>query len=504
MTAGKRRSGILLHVTSLPSDFGVGDLGPRAHRFVDLLAGAGQTVWQVLPLTPTLPAYGNSPYSSPSAFAGNTLLISPEVLRDDGWLDAGQARPGAAFPAEWCDYEAVAAEKEVLFDRAFKRFRDAGAETSPPFRRFAAREARWLRDYALFTVLKREFGGAPWPRWPKAIREREPRALGRARREHGAAVAREMFLQFLFQTQWDRLRERAREKGVRLFGDLPIYVNHDSADVWAHPRLFQLKPDGSPRFVAGVPPDYFSRTGQLWGNPVYDWTAMAETGFAWWERRMERTFRLFDLTRIDHFRGLVGYWRVKGGARTAARGRWVPAPWEELFGRMTARFGPLPVVAEDLGTITPDVRRVMERLGYPGMKVLLFAFGSDDPDQLYLPHNFDRRSVVYTGTHDNNTVRGWFEAESAAADRERLFAYVGRTFGAADAAREMIRLAQASVAETAIIPLQDVLGLGAETRMNMPSTPRDNWRWRVRPEELCPERLAGVAALSRVYGRCPR
>lgn len=495
-----RRSGILLHVTSLPGPYGIGDLGPAAHRFADTLRDTGQSCWQVLPLNPA--DAGGSPYSSVSAFAGHPLLISPEVLLEQGLLTPDEAAP-PPFAAGWCDFKGAARFKSGLFDLAFNRFRESPGDDAGPFREFCAREARWLEDYALFVVLKRLRGGRPWHRWPAKLRDRDPAALEALRRQQAAEIEREKFLQYLFFAQWAALRARCRGNGIVLFGDLPIYVAHDSADVWAHRRLFRLNADGRPAFVAGVPPDYFSRTGQLWGNPVYDWEALRESGYGWWVERLAHNFRLFDLTRIDHFRGLVAFWEVPAGETTALNGKWSRAPAEDFFRTLIDRLGRLPIVAEDLGTITPDVREVMRTFGFPGMKVLLFAFSEDDPGHAYLPHNYERNCVVYTGTHDNNTARGWFRTETTPADRARFFRYLGRPATAAQAPGLLIRLASMSVADTVLVPMQDVLALGPGTRMNRPGQARGNWRWRLRPGQADGPALEALREWTRVYGRLP-
>jgi len=493
----RRASGVLLHLTSLPSGHGIGDLGPEARRFVDLLAGAGQTYWQVLPLHPTDTAFGNSPYHSPSVFAFSSLLISLEDLVRDGLLGESDLGTPPAAPPERVDHERVTAWKTPLVERACEAF--LASRRGPAFERFCAGNAAWLDDYAAFVAFKDHFGGRAWTDWPEEVRDRRPRALASLKN----ALCREMDMekarQFLFARQWTRLRARCRARGVRIFGDMPIYVDHDSADVWADPGLFKLDAGKRPAAVAGVPPDYFSATGQLWGNPVYNWEALEKRSFDWWVRRMKHNLRLFDLVRIDHFRGLVGYWEVPAGDPTAATGRWVAAPARALFLRLQRAFRDLPVIAEDLGTITPDVREVMARFGFPGMKVLLFAFGGDDPDHPYLPHTYEKNCVVYTGTHDNNTARGWFEIEAGPLEIARLSRYTGRRVEAASVASELVRLAMMSPADLAVVPAQDLLGLGAEARMNKPATTGGNWEWRLRPGELeaaCSRRLAELTASS--------
>ena len=399
-----RSSGLLLHLTSLPSAYGIGDLGPSAHAFAAFLARSGQGVWQILPVDPTAATSYNDPYHSVGALAGNPLLISPEALVDDGWLAPADIASPPDFPVDHVDYAAVTAFKSGLFQIAHARF--AASPPPPDYEMFKAANAAWLDDFALYTAL-REVRGAPWPKWPEKLRDRQPEALEEARRGLAESVDRAVFLQYLFQRQWDALRARCRELGVRIFGDMPVYVDHDSADCWSAPDCFKLDDEGMPTAVSGVPPDYFSATGQLWGTPVYDWQALEARGFDWWLARVERNLALFDMLRIDHFRGLVAYWegpgeRGNGHERPMGRG-----PGGTLHGPpLTRRFPCLPIVAEDLGVITADVRETMARFNLPGMKILLFAFGIDLPTNPYAPHNLACDCVVYTGTHDNNPIPG--------------------------------------------------------------------------------------------------
>ncbi len=494
-----RESGILLHVTSLPSPFGIGDLGPEAFRFVDFLVQAGQTCWQVLPLTPTDTAFGNSPYHSPSAFAFSPLLASPEELVRDGLLGADDLAAAPAGRADRVDYERVTAWKMPLLEKAGEAFLERPED--PAFRAFCAGHAGWLDDFAAFTAFKARFGGRPWTDWPPEIRDREPAATAALALDLGREIEKEKARQYLLYRQWTAIRDRCRENGVRIIGDMPIYVDHDSADVWAGPELFHLDDRKAPAAVAGVPPDYFSETGQLWGNPLYRWDVLKARKFDWWVRRMEHNLRLFDLVRVDHFRGLVGYWEVPAGERTAANGRWVEAPAVDLFKRLRRIFRPLPIIAEDLGVITPDVREVMDRFGFPGMKVLLFAFGDDDADHPYRPHTYDRNCVVYTGTHDNNTARGWFELDAKEEEKGRLAHYLGHPVEASSVAAELVRLAVMSRADLAVIPAQDLLGLGAEARMNKPATIGGNWEWRLEPGALDGALAGRMAELARLAGR---
>lgn len=497
---GKRSSGILLHATSLPSRFGIGDLGPAAYAFVDFLARTGQRYWQVLPLNPTERICASSPYSSVSAFAGNTCLISPEMLVADGLLEGGDLENLPLFREGVSDYEKVEAHKGALLLKAYENFRAKGKRVYE-FEKLCAEHASWLDDYALFVVIKRKMQGKVWSDWPAELRDREPSCLAAAREELAFEIDKEKFLQFLFHKQYVALKEYCVGKKVQVIGDLPIYVNYDSADVWSHPVLFKLNGDKKPAAVAGVPPDYFSKTGQLWGNPVYNWDMLEQTGFEWWVRRMSQNLKLYDVVRVDHFRGLIAYWEVPAGHQTAVSGRWVDVPYEEFFSTLKKRFHELPIIAEDLGIITPEVKAAMEKLGFPGMKVLLFAFGEDNPEHPYLPHNFDRRCVVYTGTHDNNTSRGWFDGEASPEDRRRFERYIGRKIAAEHVHEEMVRLAMMSVADTVIIPMQDVLGLGQGSRMNQPATVDGNWSWRLKAGQVTEDVGRYLAEITKIYGR---
>ena len=494
----RRSAGILLHFTSLPGPFGVGDLGSAAFAFVDALAQARQTWWQVLPLGP--PGDGDSPYQSLSAFAGNPLLISPAGLVREGLIQ-GCEISGTSFRDDRVDYGRVSAFKRRLLAVAWERFsRGRKHRLRAEFEQFCAEESKWLDDLALFMAVREAHGGAYWVEWDEGVARRQPGAIALARRELAEAVDLHRFTQFLFHRQLRALRRYARSQGVRLIGDLPIFVSADSADVWANRRLFLLDPDGRPKFVAGVPPDYFSKTGQRWGNPLYDWRAMERARFAWWVDRIAATLRQVDLVRIDHFRGFESYWEIPAAAKTAERGRWVRAPGRALFETLQRRLGGLPFIAEDLGLITPEVEALRERFGLPGMGVLQFAFGGG-PEDKFLPHNFDRNTVAYTGTHDNDTTAGWFASLSAGQRRAvRQYApEIGND--SRRAAWALLRLAWSSVAGCAIAPLQDVLGMGRSARMNTPGTATGNWRWRFTEDQLKPETLDRLGELTRLYNR---
>ncbi|MEP0546219.1 MAG: 4-alpha-glucanotransferase [Rhodothermales bacterium] len=490
-----RSSGLLLHVTSLPSPFGIGDFGPGAVRFIDTLAEAGQTVWQVLPLTPV--GHGHSPYASPSTFAGNPLLISPERLADAGWLEPDELEDAPDFPTDHVDFDRVIPFKAALLRRAFERARQVGF--SADYRAFCAREAHWLDDYALFTALKAHHDDVAWTDWPAPLARRNADALDAARAEHADAIEQHRFAQFVFAEQWEALRAHARERGVQVFGDLPIYVAHDSADVWASPHLFHLDPDGLPTAVAGVPPDYFSATGQRWGNPLYRWDRMRAHGYAWWTARLARALALVDLVRLDHFRGFEAFWAIPADEKTAVNGQWVDGPGADLFRAFEREIGtPLPLVAEDLGLITPSVRALMAEFDLPGMVVLQFAFG--DPESEYLPHHYQRALAGYTGTHDNDTVVGWWDG---LADADRAFArrYLGLDWSSEPIHWAAVRAVMASVVERAVFPVQDVLGLGGEARMNVPGREDGNWAWRFAWDAVDDETITRLRDLTETYGR---
>ncbi len=491
-----RDAGIILHPTSLPGSHGIGDLGPAAERWVDWLAGTRCTVWQVLPLGPT--GYGDSPYQSFSAFAGNPYLISPAALLSDGLLSDEDLEAVPPFPAGHVDYGAVIPWKLTVADRAFRRFKAYPPPGSvDAFEEFRTAHAGWLDDYALFMAVKHEQGGGPWTDWPLELRRREPAELDAARRRLGNEVLRHEFRQFLFFRQWDALRRRAHGHGLRIVGDAPIFVAMDSADVWAHPELFELDDELMPTVVAGVPPDYFSETGQLWGNPLYDWEAHAAEGYAWWIERIRHLTTTVDVVRIDHFRGFVDYWEIPAGAPTAVHGRWLDGPGEALFDALSDALGGLPIIAEDLGELHDAVPELRDHLGLPGMKILQFAFDGE-PDNPFLPEHYPENCVVYTGTHDNDTTIGWFQT-APAAERRRALAYLG-TDGS-DIAADLITTAWRSQAALAAAPLQDFLRLGPEARMNTPGVASGNWAWRFAAADLTDELQSDIAALNEATGR---
>ena len=495
-----RAAGVLLHLTSLPGAHGIGDLGADAYQFVDFLVNARQGLWQILPLAP--PGSGESPYGALSAFAGNPLLISLTKLAEEGLLDPRLLGNGPSFPAQGVDYHLVREFKLPLLQRAFDRFAQNGPGDSkrPEFEEFRSRNARWLDDFSLFMALKGAHRGAPWWKWEAGLVARQSSALARARDSLKTEVEFHQFLQFIFFGQWYALKQYAKGHSVRMVGDIPIFVAHDSADVWAHQDLFTLDKHGHPTVVAGVPPDFFSATGQRWGNPHYRWDVLARTGYEWWIDRLRETLQQVDVVRIDHFRGFESYWEIPAESPTAQRGRWVPGPREALFGAAEKALGQaLPIIVEDLGTITPEVLALRDRLGYPGMKILQFAFGSDASNP-YLPHNFDHGYVVYTATHDNDTTVGWFSSLSH-WERSAVQRYLGRD--GSDIAWDLIRLALSSVADTAIVPLQDVLARGNEARMNFPGKADGNWAWRYSADQLTAWHADRLAELTILYGRAP-
>jgi 4-alpha-glucanotransferase len=487
-----------MHVTSLPSRYGVGDFGPEAYRFADFLKAAGQNYWQILPLNHTSAKTGYSPYNCFSAFAGNPLLISPDLLYRDGLLRKGEIADPPAWPADTVDYDRASAYKGKLLDIAFSRFNGAGSAEYEAF----VQEARdWLEPFAAFVALRRRFKGKLWCDWPATLRDRKARALKAAKDELSEPIERERFLQYVCYRQYLRLKGYCNERGIQVAGDVPIYVAYDSADVWSHPDLFKLTRDKRPRFIAGVPPDYFSKTGQLWGNPVYDWKRLEETRFDWWMQRMKHNLLLFDFVRIDHFRGFVAYWEVPAGHETAMRGKWVQVPHEGFFQELFRQIPFAAIFAEDLGYITADVREVVSKHNFPRMVVLHFAFDGDPARNPYMPHNYTENLIVYTGTHDNNTTRGWFEKDIGKQTRQNLFNYLGRRVSASEVSWELMRVAMASVARVAIIPMQDVLGLGAPARMNLPSKHDGNWRWRMRPGQTTGRLAERLHKLTAAYGR---
>jgi 4-alpha-glucanotransferase len=491
----KRSSGILLHPTSLPGPFGIGSLGAEAYRFIDFMEKAGQSVWQILPLGPT--GYGDSPYSAFSAFAGNPLMICLERLVEEGNLDQSDIE-GVALAEGKAHFGFVHSFKERLLHKAARRFRTAGSPgRQAAFEEFCRQQAHWVNDYAIFRALRHHFDEQSWNRWPEDIRRREEQALRGWGKKLAESIYFQKFAQFVFFDQWFALKAYANSRGIRILGDIPIFVAFDSADVWANPHLFHLNEEGQSVMVAGVPPDYFSATGQRWGNPLYRWERLAKENFSWWVERFRWNLAQADLVRIDHFRGFESCWAIPAAEKTAVNGHWRPVPGEELFRTLIEALGDAPIIAEDLGVITPEVEALRDRFGFPGMKVLQFAFGSG-PDNPYLPHNLLRNCIVYTGTHDNDTTLGWWKTLGE-KERGAVRSYLG-TDGR-DMPWGLIRTAMASVADLCIFPLQDVLALGEDARMNTPGQATENWSWRFLPGALTEELRRRLAEMSRAYGR---
>jgi 4-alpha-glucanotransferase len=497
---GKRKSGILFHISSLPSSFGIGDLGPWAYRFADLLSDSRQSVWQVLPVNPTSIPLCNSPYSSESAFAGNALLISPELLEKEGLLSKSDLQSFTLSPSQKVDYPSATRLKSKMLQTVLQRDH-ASIERRREYKAFAERHAHWLDNYALFKVLKNHFQGVAWNYFSDHVKFRDRGELERYQEKYQGEIDFEKMTQFIFFSQWEALKRYCNQKQIQMMGDIPIYVQYDSADVWAHPDQFQLGQKGIPLRVAGVPPDYFSKTGQLWGNPLYRWEKIRETHYSWWIQRIAHNLDLFDMIRLDHFRGYVAFWSVPADQITAERGEWVPAPAEEFLRIMVSHFSNQRLIAEDLGVITPDVTEMMRRFAIPGMRVLLFAFGEDLPAHPFLPHNYCKNTVVYTGTHDTNTVRGWFRTEAGIQERARLATYLGKTSSEETVHQDLLHLAMMSVANTVIIPMQDILGLGEGARMNLPGSRSGNWEWRILPGQLEARSFKDIEALTWSSGR---
>ncbi|MFP4256505.1 MAG: 4-alpha-glucanotransferase [Desulfobacterales bacterium] len=493
-----RSSGILLPIQSLPSKYGIGDLGPAARGFVRFLHAAGQQVWQILPLTPTVAEHGHSPYHSPSSFAFNPLLISPEQMAEQGFLDKTDL-PGdtsVSRDSDKIDYYAAWNLKKELFSKAFELHRK-----EPDFEAFCRRNAYWLNDYALFESLTTHYKDAYWQQWPEGLARRGSGAIASASRQLSESLARTCFLQYLFYRQWTDLKDFCAKHQIKIMGDLPIYVPLHSADVWSRPDLFKLDKDFCPTSVSGVPPDYFSDTGQLWGHPAYNWEAHQKEDFDWWTRRISHNLELFDLMRIDHFRGLVACWEVPANETTALNGKWQRVPVHAFFNKLHRSIACLPLVAEDLGYITADVREIMARYDLPGMRVLVFGFTDHPARNTNAPHNVEKNSVVYTGTHDTNTARGWFEHEATEAAGKRACLYFGQDLSGKSFARHLVRTAMMSPANLCILPVQDILALGQQARINHPAWQTGNWLWKLTPGQLSQDKAARLKRFTWVYGR---
>lgn len=504
-----RASGILLHPTSLPGRFAIGDLGDEAYKFADFLSASGQSLWQVLPLGPT--GYGDSPYAGYSAFGGNTLLISPQKLCTEGWLSQADVDE-VSFESPRVNFAGAHESKERVLRKAYANFqRIEEHEHRSAFQTFVEQNKSWLDDFALFCALKTAHSGSAWHEWDTTLARREDAALQRARESFQKEIDAHRFFQFLFFRQWSALKGYCNERGVKLVGDVPIFVAHDSVDVWTNREQFKLDGNGMPTAVAGVPPDYFSETGQFWGNPIYDWDQMRADGFKWWIERVRATLQMVDIARIDHFRGFAACWEIPSGDKTAERGQWVEAPGRELFAAVRSALGELSIIAEDLGVITPDVEALRDDLGFPGMRVLQFAF-SGDSENINLPHNYRQNVVAYTGTHDNDTTVGWFHSlhgegstrTEAEIKTEREFCRKYLNTEGDEIHWDFIRAALRSVADTAIIPLQDVLGIGSQGRMNLPNSTDGNWTWRFAEGDLTDTHAERLRDLTETYGRIPK
>lgn len=492
----QRASGILLHPTSLPSPYGIGDLGPHAHGWIHFLSETGTGLWQVLPLGPT--GYGDSPYQCFSAFAGNPYLISPDFLLQDGLLSGDDLDEIPDFPKEKVDYGRVIPWKLDLLNRAFQQFQNESfLDLQRALAQFQQREQHWLEDFCIFMAIKESQGGKPWVEWPEPLRDRVPEALDQFKEQYQYQVNRQTFMQFLFHRQWNQLREHADQKAIKIIGDLPIFVAHDSADVWVHREIFFLDSSGQPTQVAGVPPDYFSETGQLWGNPLYRWEVLRSQGYRWWLDRLKAVLSQVDIIRLDHFRGFAGYWAIPAGEKTAVNGHWQDGPGSDFFHTVKKQLGELPLIAEDLGEITADVIALREQFHLPGMKVLVFAFDSG-PDNDFLPHHYTEDFAVYTGTHDNDTAVGWFERVE---EEERAFAKRYLNANGEDIAWDLIRAAWSSVGVFAIAPLQDLLSLDNSARMNYPGTKRGNWSWRMGVDDLDSDLNEQLMEINHLYSR---
>ncbi len=502
-----RASGVLLHPTSLPSNYGIGDLGANAYKFVDFLEAAKQTLWQVLPLGQT--GFGDSPYQCFSAFAGNIYLISPEKLVEDGFLSAADLENVPKFSSKKVEFGKVIEYKLPLLRKAFENFRvSANEEIAAEFREFCRENAFWLNDYALFRAIKFSQDQKSWQEWDNDLKLRKPEALAEARRELDVEDFAQKFYQFAFFRQWNALKKYANDREIKIIGDIPIFIALDSCDVWCQPSQFKLNEDGSPTVVAGVPPDYFSATGQLWGNPIYNWDLMRRDGFQWWISRVKHTLKTVDIVRVDHFRGFAASWEVPGGDTTAERGEWVNVPGMDLFKTLIWALGDVPILAEDLGVITPDVEELRDHFGFPGMRILQFAWGGDTKN-IDLPHNYIQNSCVYTGSHDNDTTVGWFNSKvgtGSPRDREQIkketnFCLEYLQSNGKEIHWDFIRAVLASVSNIAIVPMQDLLGLGNDARMNLPGSTRGNWYWRCEAKDFDQKIAERLRDLTELYGR---
>lgn len=495
----KRSSGILLHITSLPGKYGIGDIGPEAYEFLDFLKNSGHTYWQILPLNPTDGIYHHSPYSSHSAFAGNPLLISPQLLQQEGYLDLEDFPVPSGLSEEKVAFDTVEEYKNRLLNAAFRNFK-SGTGVNPGYQEFLHKHDTWINNYCLYLALREKYNKANWVDWPAELRDREPAAMEQAENELRDKIEREKFIQYIFFSQWSRLMQEAHKQGIKIFGDVPFYVNHDSADCWANPGFFKLDENKYPTHISGVPPDLFSRTGQLWGTPVYDWEELKQWEYSWWIERLRQNLLLFDVVRIDHFRAFAAYWEVPAGEETAIHGQWEKTPGVDFFRVVKQNFPKMPFIAEDLGILDQPVYDLLEEFHFPGMKVLQFAFGDTNRENPYIPYNHNFNSIIYTGTHDNNTTLGWYR-EGGKELREHLDTYLGWKITEEEVPEVLHRMALQSVGALAIVPLQDLIGLGGEAIMNIPGSTKGNWTWRVKSSEIPVHRVEQLFDLNELYGR---
>lgn len=495
----ERSSGILIHITSLPSPFGIGDMGPEAYEFIDLLEASGNKYWQLLPLNPTDEAYSHSPYSSDSAFAGNPLLISPEMLEEGGYIDLQNCALPLEKNRDKVDFKKVTQFKEQILENAFENYKKHKNSTTA-FNKFCSQhDSTWLKDYSLYKALQQKMK-SPWPDWPVELRDRKESALKKAEKDLAESIEKIKYTQFLFFEQWNNLTQYARSAQVKFIGDIPFYVNHDSADCWAHSKYFKLDEKKQPIKISGVPPDYFSKTGQLWGTPVYDWKTLKAHKYDWWVERIRQNMLLYDVVRLDHFRAFSAYWEVPAGDKTAENGKWIKTPGTEFFKVIKKEFPEMPFIAEDLGDLDEPVYKLLRKFDFPGMRVLQFAFGEERTNNPYLPFNHVPHSIVYTGTHDNNTSLGWF-AQADKTSKKHFKEYAGINVTGKNAHTVLHKMALQSVARLAIVPMQDILGLGKEGIMNIPGSTKGNWTWRMTYGEIPVNLAEELKSLNELYGR---
>lgn len=495
----KRGSGILLHIASLPSPFGIGDLGAEAFRFADFLSATHQSYWQVLPLNPTDPKRDFSPYSSISSFALNPMLISPQMLAKQNLIPQSMVLPFTDCNPACADYNRALQYKTELLQTAFITAQKQGLGSD--FELFCLQNSSWLDNHAVFIALSNQFKNQTWDQWPHQFRDHNPDAISEFTQKSPQEILREKFYQYLIMQQWTSLRDYCNSNGIQLIGDLPMFVNYDSVDVWAYRQYFKLNDQLQPAFFAGAPPDRFSSEGQLWHNPVFNWEALRKNKYSWWIHRFRRSFQLFDMMRIDHFRGLVAYWETPANHHNAVNGSWQNVPVDDFFNTLFKHFSCFPVIAEDLGTITPDVREAMNRFQIPGTKVFLFAFENQNPDHPYLPHNYEKNCMACTGTHDTNTIRGWYEFDCSEQEKQNLSGYIGEAINAESVNWKAIRLMMLSAADMVIFPLQDILGYSSDARMNRPGTKAANWRWRFTEDALTEDIIIKLKDLTVTFGR---